>query len=78
MVDKQASSYDAVTREQLKYFEYSHLPEYLQAISKPFCELAYDMEARLYGRELVKGLDKLIEAKDCCVRARLSGGKASD
>ena len=24
----------------MKYFEYKHLPERLQEISKPFCELA--------------------------------------
>jgi len=49
----------------LKYFEYAHLPGYLQAVSKPFHDLAHALVATTQpGREQTKGLDKLLEAKD--------------
>lgn len=56
----------------LKYFAYDHLPEHLQAISKPIGELATMMEELLpNGPEKSAGLRKLLEAKDCFVRANL-------
>lgn len=55
----------------LRFFEYEHLPEHLQAISKQVGELARDMAARLDGPQLTNGLNKLLEAKDCFVRAAL-------
>lgn len=61
------------TQELLKYFAYAHLPHHLQDISAPCCELAMRMcEALPDSRELTVGLRKLLEAKDCFVRARLS------
>ncbi|MEW2300288.1 hypothetical protein AB0958_09935 [Streptomyces sp. NPDC006655] len=58
------------TKHLLKYFEYSHLPERLQAFSAPFAELAHDVTGYLPdGPELTAGLRKLLEAKDCIVRA---------
>lgn len=60
------------SRQLLNYFAYAHLPENLQAISKPLCELAYLMEETLPdGPEKTTGLRKLLEAKDCFVRANL-------
>lgn len=60
------------TEAILKYFEYDHLPSPLQEVSKPFCELAYNLaHSDLDGPELTAGLRKLLEAKDCCVRAAL-------
>lgn len=57
----------------LKYFAYEHLPEKLQVISKPFGELAQFMAATLPpSPETSAGLRKLLEAKDCAVRAALS------
>ncbi|WP_171182162.1 hypothetical protein [Ruegeria sp. HKCCD8929] len=54
----------------MKYFEYEHLPEYLQAVSKPFCDLARQIDTDTYdGPEKSAGLRKLLEAKDCIVRA---------
>lgn len=51
-------------------FEWSHLPEDLQAISRPCCELAFEMARKLPdGPELTAGLRKLREAKDCFVVA---------
>lgn len=59
------------TIEILRYFDYSHLPEHLQRISQPVHALAHDMAERLDGPELTAGLRKLLEAKDCFVRAAL-------
>ena len=58
----------------IKYFEFSHLPERLQAVSKPIGELAKKFEAELPdGPEKSAGMRKLLEAKDCFVRAALEG-----
>jgi len=56
----------------LKFFEFDHLPEKLQDISRPCAILADEMvEALSDGPELTVGLRKLLEAKDCFVRAAL-------
>lgn len=56
----------------LKFFEYQHLPTHLQEISKPLGDLAVLMEQKLPpSAETSAGLRKLLEAKDCFVRARL-------
>lgn len=55
-----------------KYFTSEHLPEHLREVSKPFCELAEQMDNTLPdGPEKSAGLRKLLEAKDCFVRAQL-------
>jgi hypothetical protein len=59
------------TEAILRFFEYGHLPPRLQEISAPFSELAHDMAGKLEGAELTAGLRKLLEAKDCMVRAAL-------
>jgi hypothetical protein len=60
----------------LRYFEYAHLPEHLQAVSRPCGELADAMVGELAdGPELSAGLRKLLEAKDCFVRAALDTPK---
>jgi len=57
----------------MKFFEYSHLPERLQKISKPVGELAVKMDNILPDcAEKTVGLRKLLEAKDCFVRAKLA------
>lgn len=57
----------------LGYFAYSHLPPHLQSISKPFHILAHDMVGAMADNdELRAGLRKLLEAKDCMVRAAIS------
>lgn len=54
----------------LKYFRFGHLPEKLQAIARPFERAAWLMANRLPATaETSAGLRKLLEAKDCCVRA---------
>jgi hypothetical protein len=56
----------------LRYFEYGHLPKHLQAVSRPCGELAQAMVERAVDhRQLAVGLQKLLEAKDCFVRASL-------
>lgn len=56
----------------MKYFSYAHLPAHLREISEPVCKLAEEMNAKLApGAELSAGLRKLLEAKDCLVRAGL-------
>lgn len=56
----------------MKCFEYAHLPAHLQEVSAPIGVLAIDMQANLPpGEELEAGLRKLLEAKDCFVRAKL-------
>ncbi len=56
----------------LQFFEYTHLPEHLQEISKPFGEMAKQIVETLPSNaERTVGLRKLLEAKDCIVRAKL-------
>lgn len=56
----------------MRFFKYDHLPEHLQKVSKPIGELAEKMEAEIPdGPEKSAGLRKLLEAKDCLVRAAL-------
>jgi len=56
----------------MQFFAYEHLPEHLQEISKPFGELAKLLVEILPSNpEQTTALRKLLEAKDCAVRARL-------
>jgi hypothetical protein len=61
------------TEALLRFFEYEHLPDHLQDISRPFHRLAHDLAGRedLQGAELTVALRKLLESKDCAVRAAL-------
>lgn len=59
----------------IKYFAYEHLPLKLQEVSKPVGDLAHLMEDLLPdGPEKSAGMRKLLEAKDCFVRAMLEKG----
>lgn len=56
----------------LQYFKWEHLPEHLQQISYPFEQLAkkvVDQGGDI--QEIEACLRKLLEAKDCAVRAAL-------
>ena len=56
----------------MKYFEYDHLPPNLQEVSMDICNLAIQMDMSLSDcEEKSAGLRKLLEAKDCFVRAKL-------
>lgn len=57
----------------MRFFAYDHLPPHLKAVSESFCELACEMAENLPGcAETSAGLRKLLEAKDCAVRAELT------
>lgn len=69
---REATMHPAV-QHIMQYFKYDHLPEKLQATSKPLAVLAEQMAKDLpEGPELTAGLRKLLEAKDCFVRAALA------
>lgn len=56
----------------LQFFKYEHLPENLQEVSEPFCTLANQIVAEVPSNpERTVCLRKLLEAKDCAVRALL-------
>lgn len=56
----------------MRFFDFDHLPEHLQTISKPVGLLAQDLDSILPdGPEKSAGLRKLLEAKDCFVRAAI-------
>lgn len=56
----------------LQFFEYKHLPINLQRISMPFRDLASEINATISDNpEKTTALRKLLEAKDCVVRATL-------
>ena len=62
--------------ELMQYFVYAHLPEKLQKVSAPIGELAYKLWEDLPDNcEKDMGLRKLLEAKDCFVRAALTKEK---
>ncbi|EXV07592.1 hypothetical protein J860_3959, partial [Acinetobacter baumannii 25561_7] len=49
----------------IQYFQYEHLPEHLQQVSKPIGDLARQRDEQLPdGPEKSTGLRKLLEAKD--------------
>ncbi len=69
----------------IQFFAYEHLPPHLQAVSRPFCELAKSIvaEGKLTASptppfplprnpERTVALRKLLEAKDAAVRALLA------
>lgn len=56
----------------LQFFAYEHLPPHLSEISRPFAELAHSIVATLPSNpQRTVALRKLLEAKDCAVRAKL-------
>lgn len=56
----------------LKFFSYEHLPKKLQEVSRPFYILAAKLDSELPGSaEKTVALRKLLESKDCAVRATL-------
>jgi len=56
-----------------KFFVSNHLPQHLQEVAKPIEELAKLMDESLPdGAEKSAGMRKLLEAKDCFIRAGLN------
>jgi len=70
--DEGKPKWDANAERMLKWFTYEHLPPALREASQPFCVLAkcvcHDYPP---GPERTVGLRKLLEAKDCIVRAAI-------
>ena len=63
---------DTTTEPMLQFFEYEHLPSHLAVVSKEFAALADAIVKDLpRNPERTVALRKLLEAKDCAVRARL-------
>lgn len=64
-----------MSHQLIQFFSYEHLPRHLQDVSKPFCELAQKIDSDLpMNAEKTVALRKLLEAKDCAVRAILFKG----
>lgn len=55
----------------LQFFAWAHLPPHLQEVSRPFGELAEKIAAGPMNAETTVALRKLLESKDCAVRAVL-------
>ena len=56
----------------LQFFEFKHLPPHLQKVSEQFYIAAYDLCALVPPNpERTAALRKLLEAKDCAVRAKI-------
>ena len=61
----------AKAERMLQWFRWAHLPSDLQIISCRFADLAVWIVDRIRGPERTVALRKLLEAKDCAVRAQL-------
>lgn len=73
--DDAALAYHPSVAAILRYFRYAHLPSALHATSRPFQALALRMALQApTNPETTTGLRKLLEAKDCAVRAAMYPG----
>ena len=62
------------TKHILQFFKWRHLPPDLQLVSQGIADVAEMMAVDLPDNpEKTAGLRKLLEAKDCFVRAKLAG-----
>ncbi|MEU6222233.1 hypothetical protein [Streptomyces sp. NPDC047042] len=57
------------TARMLENFRYDHLPAHLQAVSRPFHDLAHQLAETLTEPEVTKALDELWAAKNWAVVA---------
>ncbi|MFF9312139.1 hypothetical protein ACF1BS_14635 [Streptomyces sp. NPDC014748] len=55
------------TAQMLRNFRFDHLPAALQAVSRPFHDLAHQLAETLSGPEVTKALDDLWKAKNWAV-----------
>lgn len=59
----------------MQFFKFEHLPDHLKLVSMSFADLAQEIVETLPDNpERTTALRKLLEAKDCAVRARLFNG----
>lgn len=65
--------------EIMDHFDYNHLPPHLRTVSRELAEVAEAMVEyhELTGPEVTVGLRKLLEAKDCFVRAAVQKAKVA-
>lgn len=71
-MDRVAAGRHPGTVSLMRYFAHAHLSDQLAAVSEPFAHLARTLLDILPdSAELTTALRKLIEAKDCAVRARV-------
>lgn len=57
----------------MQFFAYAHLPPHLQAVSRPYAELAeYTVATVPRNPERTVALRKLLESKDAAVRAAVA------
>lgn len=72
MTDKKENIEMKYKHYTMQFFQYEHLPPHLQEVSKPFGELAKQLNDILPNNpERSTALRKLLEAKDCAVRSVL-------
>ena len=70
-----------MTATKRDYFAADHLPPHLQRVADPFRALLCEMdrmaieEANVDMDEIDHGMRKLLEAKDCFVRAHVGASK---
>ena len=56
----------------MQHFYHEHLPPDLREVSRTISEVAMELDQSIYDcAEKTAGLRKLLEAKDCFVRAQL-------
>lgn len=61
-----------MTNKLIQFFQYGHLPAPLQEVSRPFYDIAKRLDSTLPDNaEKTTALRKLLESKDCAVRAML-------
>lgn len=78
MTDEKSTRHPSV-EALLAYFTTRHLPPHLAVVSEPFGELAQHLVGILEDSpELTAGLRKLLEAKDCAVRAAVTQHKRQE
>lgn len=57
----------------MQFFDFDHLPDHLKKVSKQFHDLAFWVANHIKNNpEKTTALRKLLEAKDCAVRAKLA------
>lgn len=66
---KELAGIDSTYEYLLQFFEYSHLPVHMQEVSKRFHAVAHSLVSISSNPERTMALRKLLEAKDCAVRA---------
>lgn len=62
----------------MQFFTYAHLPEKLQNVSRPFGVLAAIIQELPDNPEKTTALRKLLESKDCAVRAKIFEDKKNE